>query len=111
MVTFTDIPREWLISIWARRVGSNVLSVCRSRLRWGGLASRLKASIPRWNLACRVSLCLLLQQLIVQTIAIHVEAFTVLGNKVTGQDRKLEWEKGRMVQQQTQCALGLRGGQ
>ena len=111
MVTFTDIPREWLISIWARRVGSNVLSVCSIRLRWDGLASRLKASIPRWNLACRVSLCLQLQQLIVQTIAIHVEAFAVLGNKVTGQDRKLEWEEGRMVQQQTQCALGLRGGQ
>ena len=51
------------------------------------------------------------QQLIVQSIANHVDPVATLGYKITGHHGELEWEECRVVQEQPQCALGLRDGQ
>lgn len=50
------------------------------------------------------------QQLIVQSIANHVDPVASLGNKVTGHHGELKWEECRVVYEQLHCALGLRGG-
>lgn len=50
------------------------------------------------------------QQLIVQPITNHVDPVAVLGYKVSGHHGEPEWEEGRVIQEQPQGRLGLRGG-
>ena len=40
-----------------------------------------------------------------------VDPVAALGYKISGHHGELEWEECRVVQEQPQCALGLRGGQ